>query len=405
MTAAEAAGALGVTRPTLYAYVSRGLLRSVARGAPAQRRYRRDEVERLAHERASARKPALVAQASLDWGRPVLASALTLIEDGRLYYRGRDAIALARDATLEDVAALLWDAAPAEFARAAPPRVDLRALRPLAALPAAERCAAAFAWLQAATPAADAPHGECLRLLRLMTAIASGRAPTRAPAHEQLARAWRLDARGADLVRRALVLCADHELNASGFAARCVASTGAAPGACVTAGLAALSGRRHAGVTSAIERLRDRAWGLRAAALGRLVDEVVASGAGEVPSQRVPGFGHPLYPAGDPRATALLALLPRAARGERLCAAVSARTGQPPTVDYALVALCEALGLAPGSAYLLFALGRTVGWLAHALEQGRSDTLIRPRAQYTGPRPAQWRSQLETLPSRIIRRR
>ena len=415
MTAEQAARALNVTRSTLYAYVSRGLVRSEPASDTQQSRYRRLEVERLAVERERARKPALVARASLDWGRPVLESALTLIEQGRLHYRGRDAIELSAHATLEEVAALLLDCDAVDILAAAPPRVDAPTLRALARLDPVPGCTAGFAWLQGLDAAAASPDAalavRCSRLLRLMTAVVARRAPRREPVHRQLARAWRLDERGADLVRQALVLCADHELNASGFAARCVASTGADLGACVTAGLAALSGSRHCGVTTAIESLWEHSLAARGkAALARLVDagphRPEADIAG-VPGQAVPGFGHLLYPDGDPRAKALLARLPRPHRNERLIAAVFERNGQHPSIDYALVALRRSLGLPEGHAYLVFALGRTAGWLAHAIEQGRSDVLIRPRAAYVGERPPRERVDAAPagLPSRIVRRR
>ncbi len=408
MTAEEAAQALHVTRATLYAYVSRGLVRSEPVAGTLRSRYRRREVERLALERGRARKPALVARASLDWGKPVLASALTLIEDGRLHYRGHDAIELSRHASLEDVAALLLDCDVAALTAGAPPRADAATLRTLARLDPVQGCTAGFAWLHgigdAVDPAGVAPT--CGRLLRLMTAVVARRVPTREPAHRQLARAWRLDARGTDLVRQALVLCADHELNASSFAARCVASTGADLGACVGAGLAALSGTRHCGVTTAIESMWERSLAARATAtLARLVDEGL--GPPTVPGQGVAGFGHPLYPDGDPRAQALLARLPKAHRNDRLAAAVFERTGLRPSVDYALVALRRSLALPEGHAYLVFALGRTAGWLAHAVEQRRSDALIRPRAAYVGRRPPREGVDAApaTLPSRIVRRR
>jgi citrate synthase len=407
MTAEQAAQALNVTRSTLYAYVSRGLVRSEPASGTQQSRYRRLEVERLAIERERARKPALVARASLDWGRPVLNSALTLIEDGRLFHRGRDAIELSRHATLEDVAALLLECDPADLAAAASPRVDAATLRALARLDPVQGCTAGFAWLQGL----DAEHADpeaplaarCGRLLRLMTAVVARRAPRREPAHRQLARAWRLDERGADLVRQALVLCADHELNASSFAARCVASTGADLGACVSAGLAALSGSRHCGVTTAIESLWERSLAKGKSAPARLFE----SGLAGVPGQAVPGFGHLLYPDGDPRARALLDRLPRRHRNERLMATVFDRNGQHASIDYALVALRRSLGLPEGHAYLVFALGRTAGWLAHAVEQGRSDVLIRPRAAYVGERPPSAVAQTRGagLASRIIRRR
>ena len=418
MTAEQAANALGVTRSTLYAYVSRGLLRSAPASDTQQSRYRRREIERLAVERERARKPAMVARASLDWGRPVLDSALTLIERGRLYYRGQDAIELSRHATLEDVAALLLECDPRDLASGTPPRVDRSVLRALERLDPVQSCTAGFAWLHGLDGGAaeQAPATSsalpCTRLLRLMTAVVTRRVPQRTPVHRQLARAWRLDERGTELVRQSLVLCADHELNASSFAARCVASTGADLGACVTAGLAALSGSRHCGITAAIESLWERSLGVRrnAAELDRLLDEHDGAGTSDVagvPGQAVPGFGHPLYPNGDPRAQALLAAMPRQARNERLMAAVLARSGLHPSIDYALVAMRRSLGLQEGHAYLVFALGRTVGWLAHAIEQRRTDVLIRPRASYTGHRPLEVvaGAMPAPLPSRIIRRR
>lgn len=417
MTAEQAANALNVTRSTLYAYVSRGLVRSEPASGTPQRRYRRREVERLAVERERARKPDLVARASLDWGRPVLNSELTLIEGGRLYYRGRDAIELSRHASLEEVAALLLDCDTTDFDTGARPRIDAAMLRALARLDPVPGCTAGFGWLHgldaAGTRRDPAPSvaGMCGRLLRLMTAVVARRVPTREPAHRQLARAWKLDARGTDLVRQALVLCADHELNASSFAARCVASTGADLGACVTAGLAALSGTRHCGVTTAIESMWERSLAARhRTELARWVDESLGgpeAGMAGVPGQGVCGFGHPLYPDGDPRAQALLARLPRPHRNERLVATVFERSGLRPSVDYALVAMRRSLGLPEGHAYLAFALGRTVGWLAHAVEQSRSDVLIRPRAAYVGKHPSREPADAApmALPSRIVRRR
>ncbi len=410
LTAAQAAHALSVTRSTLYAYVSRGLVRSESAPGTTQRRYRRREIERLVVERERARKPALVARASLDWGRPVLNSELTLIEHGRLHYRGRDAIALSRQASLEDVAALLLACDAGELSSGPAPRVDAALLRTIARLDPVAGCTAGFAWLHGLDAAsASTTAAQCGGLLRLMTAVVARRVPTREPAHRQLARAWRLDARGTELVRQALVLCADHELNASSFAARCVASTGADLGACVTAGLAALSGTRHCGITTAIEALWDRSLTVRRAdAIARLVDASIEGpeiGVGGVPGQGVPGFGHPLYPDGDPRGVALLDALPRAHRNERLIAAAFDRTGHRPSVDYALVALRRSLGLPQGHAYLVFALGRTAGWLAHAVEQGRSDVLIRPRAAYVGDRPAGEAAVPAAWASRIVRQR
>ena len=105
----------------------------------------------------------------------------------------------------------------------------------------------------------------------------------------------------------------------------------------------------------------------------------------------IPGFGHPLYPAGDPRAASLLSaagkLAPRPARGRAALAIADAmrRQGLPATIDFALTALTAALALPKGVAALTFALGRTAGWVAHVLEQRESDAVLRPRARYVGP--------------------
>jgi len=175
------------------------------------------------------------------------------------------------------------------------------------------------------------------------------------------------------------VLCADHELNASSFTARCVASTGASLRAAVIGGLAALSGSRHGGVTARVESF----WrGLEAAGLPAQLRRRLAAG------EEIPGFGHPLYPDGDPRAIAILdRVVPRYPPARSLIAAVEDLTGQRPNIDFALVALRRFLRLPEGGAFGLFALGRSVCWIAHALEQRETGQLIRPRAVYTGPAP------------------
>lgn len=379
LTAAEAAARLGVSRATLYAYVSRGLLSAYAADDPRERRYAAEAVERLAAVRRRGRRPKEVAKAALDFGAPVMESAITLIRDGRLHYRGLDAVKLAEDAELEDIAALLWELPPgaafgpsaAAFSVApAPSGEDAQAL--LARFAAQGDSDATAAWV--ADPARLAAG--CGALVRRMASAAAGAADGAAPIHRQCAAAWGLDGVGAERVRKALVLSADHELNASTFTVRCVASTGASLHAAVVAGLAALSGPFHGGMTERVEALFDvvEAEGGAEAALRRRL------AAGE----DLPGFGHPLYPGGDPRATALLAGAPQAMA---LAAVVERLTGRRPSLDFALVATRRSLGLPRGAAFALFAVGRTVGWIAHALEQRRQGRLIRPRAVYVGPQP------------------
>ncbi|MDR3512302.1 MAG: citrate/2-methylcitrate synthase, partial [Caulobacteraceae bacterium] len=198
------------------------------------------------------------------------------------------------------------------------------------------------------------------------------------PIHARLARAWGVDAAGADLIRRTLVLLADHELNASTFAARVTASTGASLAAAALAGLSALSGPLHGGIAPRVEAFVGEAGRLGAEAAVR---ERLAQGL------RIPGFGHPLYPAGDPRARAMLTAFAPPSRFEAVRAAAETLTGEIANVDYALTALVAALDLPADAAFLLFAIARCAGWLAHALEQLHTGQLIRPRARYVGPEP------------------
>jgi citrate synthase len=222
------------------------------------------------------------------------------------------------------------------------------------------------------------------RILSELAACVAPTGPSPEPIHRRLAAAWRLDETGADLLRRCLVLIADHELNPSSFVARCVASTGATPYAVVTGALSALSGRRHGGETA-------RAQGL----IMEIVegDDPMAVMTGRlVRGERLPGFGQPLYPEGDPRAIAILKVLARAAPEAHALAETAADiglrlTGRHPNVDFALAAAATGLGLPRSAAIGLFIIGRAVGWMAHAIEQYESGILIRPRARYLGPRP------------------
>jgi citrate synthase len=156
-----------------------------------------------------------------------------------------------------------------------------------------------------------------------------------------------------------------------------VASTRAPLGACVLAGLAALVGPLHGGMTNEVRGL------LADPAVTDDPDGAVAIRLAR--GERIPGFGHPLYPDGDPRAEVLLSRMAPRAPAQRLIEAVQTMTGVAPNIDFALVALEQRLHLPSGAAFALFAVGRTVGWIAHALEQWRDGTLIRPRAVY--PRP------------------
>jgi citrate synthase len=386
--ARRAAEELGISLGTLYAYVSRGLIRSEPAGGRG-RRYRAEDVQRLKERKERRRDPDRVVEDALHWGTPVMESAITLIEDDGLYYRGRDAVSLAAGSTIEEVAALIWVGDPAmktELFPSAPPELPPRIRAALGdGLPPVEVFQISLALAGAGDPASYDLRPAAVartggRILRLMASVAAGEASQGVA--ETLGRGWKLRDPGASaLLDAALILCADHELPVSTFVARCVASSEATPYAVVVAGLSAIGGVKHGGQIELVEALlREAVGGAREAIAGRLRR-----------GERVPGFGHSLYPGGDPRGAELLRLVTAAYPNSpdvALCAAVVDEAlellGERPTVDFGLVTLSLALGLPPGGAVALFALGRTVGWIGHAIEQYESGSLIRPRARYVG---------------------
>lgn len=378
ISAGEARERLNIRPQTLYAYVSRGRIQ--VRPDPADPRrslYRAADVDGLLTKKTRGRKASDVAAAAIAWGDPVLDSAVSTVANGRLYYRGRDAVRLAEIETFESVARLLrgGDGAAMKGASrsATPEGLDFRTR---AFLTLASRAAADLPALGRNPLALAAEAGE---LLHVLTDAETGETASEA-IHERLAQAWGHDPQSpaADVIRRALVLLADHELNASTFAARVAASTGASLSASLLAGLSALTGPRH---------------GMAADALRGLLREAAGDGTAETVRRRLtegralPGFGHPLYPEGDPRAAALLSRIETPHALAALGREVGETAGQHPNIDFALVAATEALTLPPDAPFVLFAVARAAGWIAHAIEQAQTPAIIRPRARYVGPEP------------------
>jgi citrate synthase len=388
---------------TLYAYVARGLIESRAGEGPGRARlYSEVEIESFITRRRGRRDPEAAAAGALFWGLPVVESAVSSIDGVTLAYRGRDAVALSQSSTFEAVAAVLWgeDDVATEWPTVAEAEVSpaVRAARELPeGTPARDILRSIVASLAAVDPARSDTRAPAVRqtaprlVARATAAFAWARdgraAATSGPmARRVLAALDGASGRDADAERdvdRALILSAEHELNASSFAARVAASTGADPYAVVLAAMATLGGPMHGGLTDRVEAMVRRA-----TAAGESADATIATCEAE--GEPLPGFGHPLYPEGDPRAPPLLEAA-RARRGspelERLLALVDAverRGGPRPTLDFGLVATALSLRLPPGSGGLLFAFGRTAGWLAHAIEQYEAHSVIRPRARYVG---------------------
>lgn len=402
LSAQEAARELGISLPTLYAYVSRGLIHSEATGGSKRtRRYWAEDVQKLKERQEQRRDPAKAVETALHWGAPVLESAITLLANDRLYYRGYDALELATQRSVEQVAVLIWtgELAPAGSALfghawgALPP--ECQAVRPhLASLSPVEAFQvmlplAAVDDLAAydLRPAAVAQTGA--RILRLLTTLAAGDQPAGLGIAQTLQQGWTPpNAQATTLLNAALILCADHELNVSSFTARCVASAGSTPYQVVLAGLAALQGIKHGRVTERVELF----W--REAGTPEDVRPTLANYLKR--GETIPGFGHPLYPQGDPRGRLLLELaaaaypeLPAVKLAQAMVAGTFELIGEYPTIDFGLVTLAQALALPAGGAITLFALGRTIGWIGHAIEQYQLDRIIRPRAQYKGRQPGE----------------
>lgn len=370
ITAEDALGQLGTKPQTLYANVSRGRIRAKPDPLDARRSlYQADDVRRLAERHAGRPRTSAVAAEAIRWGDPVLPTTISSIADGRLTYRGQDAVALSGKAELEEVAALIWQT----------PKIAVHAVAGAAA--GRSRLAAAFAGL-AARVAEDLPAlGRTPQALRgeaadVLSTVAAALAPwpEPLPLHRRLALGWARP-EAAEPIRMALVLAAEHELNVSAFAARVTASSGAALSAAVLSGLATLTGPRHGGAWLSVTRLVERASavGVREAIRGMLSSEGV-----------VRAFGHRLYPQGDPRAKAMLAGFDPPPLYGLLAEAGEDLLGEPVNIDFALAALAATFDLPDEAPMVIFAQARTVGWLAHAMEQVESGQLIRPRARYSG---------------------
>lgn len=393
MSAQEVAQALDISVSTLYSYVSRGIIRSEEGDDDSRRRrYLAEDVRRILAKRETVKTPEKAVKKSLHWGEmPLLDSALTLIQDGHLYYRGQDVADLVQNNTLEEVAGLVWtgdlDAGDQLFTR--DHRIDAKTIQKQ--LPKTNAFSLLEMGLSLAKisdfqaynlkPAQVAQTGA--RILRLMVDLQATH--SRATLAETLNQAWLGGKRDASTeLNAALILCADHELNASSFTARVTASAQANPYAVVSAGLATLTGAKHGAATESvaaflreIEANRGDVYGTVSLRLRR--------------GESIPGFGHKLYPDGDPRAVILLDYARAYAGGlpqlEVLLKAVEELTGLRPTIDVGLVMLCQALDIPTNLAMVIFALGRTVGWIGHAIEEYAQDIMIRPRARYVGEMP------------------
>jgi citrate synthase len=410
LTAAEAARRLGVKPATLYAYVSRGVLSRVRAPDGRTSLFGAEEVEQLAR-RGRPRRPAGVADITVE-------SAITEITGDSLRFRGLDATRLAVSRTFEEVAELLWTgefpsgresgrepwrARPAALAagraaQAALPAGTLPLERLQVIVPAMaatdplrlqlDRPAVIAAGQNIIAGMVDCLPGDVTSAAaepvagRLWSRLCAGNGPGHGPGHGQSRPAPGL----MRALSAALVLLADHELAASTLAARAAASVRADPYAVVGTGLGAMSGALHGGASLGAETLMAAASGPED--VPRVVAELLRRG------EKVPGFGHFVYRGGDPRAILLLDLVRRVAPKSRQLAVADAvfaevrhKSLPEPNIDFAIATLVRVAGMVRGAGEAIFAVARTAGWIAHALEAYSGPGPLRPRAVYTG-RPA-----------------
>jgi len=390
LTADQAAARLGVRKATLYAYVSRGLLSAVPDPADAQRsRYPAFEVDRLrqgARGRRRAAAPATSPTSLLFDGLPLIDTALTGAVDGQLLVRGRPLVAWSRFASLEEVAAVLWDTR-VEAAFAGPPPALPALWQQMAdALRQADPVARTVTLWSLAMPQLNGGvhlQGDELAAslgqhLRVAFACWLAQAPSGAPLHLQVARAWGLPSAGHDALRQALVLCADVMLNLMGLSSRMLASVQGSLAACVLASLGYGFIRLSGGEFEAVEALFDEV-----EAVGSL-QTVAASYRAR--GETLPGFNHDLFVRGDPRGAALMQLA--AGLGSPAAAWLTALPrDQPmhPTLDCGLVALRRALGAPRHAGLAITHMARCAGTLGQVLEQRRFGRRMWVQSRYVGP--------------------
>ena len=413
ITAGEAAELLGVKRASLYSYVSRGVVRSVMQPGTRARRYVREDIEGAMKRIGGRAGIPETFETAVRWGHPILATSITEVTDAGPLYRGRSAIALAQSGrSFESVAELLWSGldlpslgawdavAPSDgvLERVAAMAGSARALTSLRLMGLVNTVVGL-----AAPDKPDFERGSTVTDARQLVSLYAtaagliGGGPQR-PRRATMPTIATLLAQGllapgaknlpavAAAINAALIVCADHELSPSTFAARVAASTGSELRACLDAALATHSGSRLGGGCDRAEELLTAV---------RTVDQLRASiRSTEEAGRRLPGFNLVAYPKGDPRARYLLTLAAgfrgQTAAFKRLDALLREAESAfdlVPSIEVGLVGLAIALGLTRRSASAIWAIGRSAGWVAHVIEQRLAGFMLRPRAKYVSLAP------------------
>ena len=402
---------LGVRRQTLYAYVSRGWIHSIAQKGLKDKLYLRDDLVRVGSRSLARSGHGAVAASAMNWGEPILETSITEITLQGPRYRGQLAADLVRNATpFESVAEMLWSGdLPEQVPRwpvSKPSAALLKLTRTMGALKARDNVLESFALVVLLLGLGRGPvaerlsAGQTLPAAReiIQTLVACcGFAGTEGRYRPMLkgqsvidglmhALGLPADEENFDALRAVLILLADHELPPGTLCARVVASAGGTLQSCIASALCATSG---IDVGRMYEHVQDFLGKAKSSA-------VLVSRARRLHAQghTVPGFDHPLYPKGDPRAIQLLDMARRRSRQTpelravlRFIDQMQAESSIFPRQELAVVVLTRAMGLPAQVPAALFALARVAGWVAHVQEQRTSGTLLRPRAKFVAPPP------------------
>jgi citrate synthase len=379
---------LGVKAETLYAYVSRGMIQSERVPGSRRSRFLKADVERVAgRQRGGGRAGGL---------ELIVETNLTYLDPaGVLAYRGWNVADAARDATFEEVASWLWRGERDKTPMTAPAEMVATAQRVAASVgdqPVMDRLRAAIAGVRNVDPFRDDRRPEAVAMAgRSIIATLLAALPVvgdeAAKDASVAARLWpRLSATPAKprlvkLLDATLVMLADHEMAASTLAARVAASTWADPYLVELAGLATLGGPLHGAASSHARVLLNEVH-----KQGVSPAEAIARRLRE--GEFIPGFGHRVYKNSDPRCDVLLDLLAAIKREpvEDELVLIMRERGLPfPNIDFAIASFAERYDMIDNAGEVIFAIARTVGWLAHAIEEYRHRLRYRPRAVYTGP--------------------
>lgn len=408
LSAVDAAALLGIRRASLYAYVSRGWLRSVVGEKKTRTRlYLRQDVERLLVRSKVRSGSAAVAASAMNWGEPIIATGITEITNEGPRYRGVLAIDMAREKVpFEQVAHVLWtgsrDGASSIWEAkpmAKPLAALLRSLRGkrtgdqltdvfcLVTMQLAMGRGSAVERVKSGQTLAEARHVihtlvGCFGFLSEQGRYHPVQSDQSIAAGLLLAMSHQPSKKKVEILNAVLTLLADHELSPGTVAARIAASSGSALHSCLAAAIATSSGTEVARLYDIVEQ--SWSWSTSQADLVSEATRLLETGGD------LPGFGHPLYPQGDPRAKSMMTLLKGLKSSDPLVCAVVGfvnemrdRHGLHARHELVLIALIKAVGLPRQAPAALFVLARTAGWVAHVLEQRATGTLLRPRAKFT----------------------